>query len=414
MADKNSLPVNEIFRKIIHRMSSGVPFADVLNFVFEALKSTIPFDRISVALLNEDQSQLKVHWVRSNHPTRYIKRNYEAPVSESLRTILNNRRPRLIGDLNDYLENHPTSGSSRLAVQDGVRSSLTCPIYSNSRPLGVIFFSSLSPNTYNESHVSLFSELAEEIAMIIEYGTLKQFFSETRSRHRLLEMVVHDLRSPMSVIQGFLQLIYEEDWYKQLDAKTKGIFDILNKNVNTMFGLLSDLSDSGQLSGVGMSVSTELVNIKDFLLGFDQSASLLAERKGIEFDLKLDPNLPQLASFDPLRLQQVLENFLTNALKFSQSGTKVILDVGASDSHLTFCFTDQGQGIPASELPLLFRHFGKTSVKPTADESSSGLGLFIAKSLVEAHGGRVSVESEVGKGSKFSFWIPIGSDEVRS
>jgi len=398
---------SDVLQKVIRRMNQGIPYVEILDFVFEAMKSKIPFDRISVALLDKNRTNLKIIWVRSGFPTRYLPRDYEAPVSASLKRILDSGKPRLIGNLVEYLEQHPESEATRRVVQDGIRSSLTCPIYSKSQSVGVVFFSSMQPFAYNESHISTFSELAEDVAMIIEHGRLQNFFSESQSKDRLLSMVVHDLRAPASIIYGFLNLLFEEEWYQKLDLQKKHTFEVLNKNASSMLKLLGDLSDSSQLTAGQMAVETQSVNLRDFLNSFDQGASILAERKKIEFELKLVEPLPETAPFDPVRLQQALENLVTNAIKYSNAGTEIDLEVKATDGRLYFYVKDQGQGIPARELPLLFRHLGKTSVKPTSGESSSGLGLFIAKSLIEAHGGRIAVESEVNKGSTFSFWIPL-------
>jgi signal transduction histidine kinase len=398
---------SDVLQKVIRRMNQGIPYVEILDFVFEAMKTEIPFDRISVALLDKEQTKLKILWVRSGFPARHLPRDYEGPVSASLKRILDSDTPRIIGDLQAYLEQHPDSETTQRIVRDGIRSSLTCPIYSKSQPVGVVFFSSMQPFTYNDSHIATFSELAEDVAMIIEHGRLQNFFSESQSKDRLLSMVVHDLRAPASVIYGFLNLLFEEDWYQKLDLKKKHIFEVLDKNANSMLKLLGDLSDSSQLTSGQMAVEVQPVNLKDFLTSFDQEASVLAERKKIEFVLKLIEPLPDSALFDPVRLQQALENLVTNAIKYSNSGTEIDLDVNVSEGRLYFSVKDQGQGIPARELPLLFRHLGKTSVKPTNGESSSGLGLFITKSLIEAHGGEIQAESEVNKGSTFSFWIPI-------
>lgn len=398
--------VSEVMHKIIKQMNAGAPYVEILDFVFEALKVSIPYDRMAVALLSDDQCQLKAHWVRSSKAPRHLKRDYAAPVSESLREILTTGKARLIDDLQEYLKIHPTSSATRLVLKDGVRSSLACPIIANSKPIGIIIFSSFKPLTYKESHIGIFSELAEDLTVVIEHGKLRKFFAENTSKDRLLGMIVHDLRSPASVIYGFLSLIVEEDWYKQLDPTSKNIFTILERNATTILDLLADLSDMNQLASGHFSISQKSVNLKEFLTEIVESTRLIAKRKRIAFKFIHCEHLPSVAKFDPARIKQVLENLISNAIKFSKPGTEIILDVGSSPSRLNFSITDHGPGIPDKELQSLFQHFGKTSVKPTSNEPSTGLGLFIAKNLVDAHGGEISVESEINVGSKFYFWLP--------
>ncbi len=103
---------------------------------------------------------------------------------------------------------------------------------------------------------------------------------------------------------------------------------------------------------------------------------------------------------------QALENLVTNGIKFSHPLKEIVIGVNFESKRLNFSVSDQGQGIPKSELSNLFMEFGKTSVRPTGGEPSTGLGLAIVKRIVEAHGGEVSVTSTVGKGSTFSFWLP--------
>ncbi|MGZ3809367.1 MAG: sensor histidine kinase, partial [Bacteriovorax sp.] len=119
--------------------------------------------------------------------------------------------------------------------------------------------------------------------------------------------------------------------------------------------------------------------------------------------------LPKEARFDSIRIMQALENLIANAIKYSESSSKVTIDVIVDEdrTRLSFFVKDQGPGIPETEMGKLFKEYGKTSVRPTAGESSHGLGLAIVKQVVAAHKGEVAVQSKVGVGSVFSFWIPL-------
>jgi signal transduction histidine kinase len=136
---------------------------------------------------------------------------------------------------------------------------------------------------------------------------------------------------------------------------------------------------------------------------------LLAERKKISLVIQGAESLPAI-TFDRERIRQVLNNLLSNAIKFSPPQTVVTLEARAVALGVEFSVTDQGPGIRPEDQVKLFGAFQRLSTKPTAGESSTGLGLSICKKIVELHGGTIGVDSEVGQGSRFSFILPRGDD----
>jgi two-component system sensor histidine kinase/response regulator len=134
--------------------------------------------------------------------------------------------------------------------------------------------------------------------------------------------------------------------------------------------------------------------------------ALLAQRKNIAVTLRIEGELPAL-SLDEGKIVQVLNNLISNATKFSQPGTSITVHVAAENAEVRITVRDQGLGIPEDERGKLFQPFGKTSVRSTGGEVSTGLGLAIVRKIVEGHGGRIWVESEVGVGSAFIFTLPL-------
>jgi signal transduction histidine kinase len=173
-----------------------------------------------------------------------------------------------------------------------------------------------------------------------------------------------------------------------------------------MLALIDDLLDVSAIESGRLAIEKEEIDVKEYLEDVYESSRLLGKTKSIEIELNIPDGLPA-ARFDPKRIDQVVNNLITNAIKFSYPGTTVTLEAGAADDELVVRVIDQGQGIPADEIGKVFSEFGRTSVRPTGGEKSTGLGLAIVKRLVEAHGGRIWVESEVGKGSMFAFALPL-------
>jgi signal transduction histidine kinase len=138
---------------------------------------------------------------------------------------------------------------------------------------------------------------------------------------------------------------------------------------------------------------------------------VLAEKKQIRLSFQADDDLPALL-LDPAKTEQVLDNLISNAVKFSYPGSSVDIHVSREQDRAQISVRDEGQGIPADELDNLFEWFGRTSVKGTEGERSTGLGLAIARRIVLEHQGAIWVKSEVGKGSTFYVSLPIPSSRA--
>jgi signal transduction histidine kinase len=170
--------------------------------------------------------------------------------------------------------------------------------------------------------------------------------------------------------------------------------------------LINDLLDVSAIEAGQLELRYRVVDLAAYLQECHAANAVLAEAKSIELVLDLEPNLP-LVTMDPDRINQVVNNLITNAVKFSYPNTVITLRAQAEDNTVAISVQDQGQGIPAKDLGKMFTEFGRASVRPTAGEKSTGLGLAIVKRMVEAHGGRIWVESQVGVGSTFTFTLPL-------
>jgi signal transduction histidine kinase len=197
-----------------------------------------------------------------------------------------------------------------------------------------------------------------------------------------------------------------EDWYAGLREDDKKLFSIIKRNTRYMNDLLGELSDCDQSDSDASALCCADVNIADFCREIADSERKLADQKSIRLKFKINNRLYDTVRFDPVKIRRVLDNLLTNAFKFSNCGREVQLRIECKADRIEFEVIDQGQGIPEDEIPLLFKEFGITSTRPTGGENSTGLGLAIARKIVEMHGGSISVNSTFGWGSKFSFWIP--------
>ncbi len=402
--------LRNFFTEINKRLFSEMDENKLFDFIFNSLDLIIPFDRIGIALISGDgkKAEISLKWVRSKIPVNHLKQPYTSHLEgSSLQNIIDTGQARIINNLPEYSQLHPNSESTKLIIQDGIRSSLTCPIKRENRNIGVVFFSSCECNTYQSEHIEIFQEIADELSVVIDQARMRKIAELSSAQSTNFSMILHDLKNPLSIIQGFVEISSNEVWFKKMDAEGKKIFEILLRNTKYMFELLSGLEEFRQLEDTTKILVKNSVNLQEFYKEMVDVGVTISEKKDIKFQAKFPLEAPNLVEFNRLQIRRVLENLFTNAVKYSQRRTQIEFQMIVNGPRLTFEVKDSGLGIPKSEFGKLFREFGKTSVRPTEGEASTGLGLAITKKIVERHGGEIHFVSEVGRGSTFTFWIPI-------
>jgi PAS domain S-box-containing protein len=241
-----------------------------------------------------------------------------------------------------------------------------------------------------------------EIATV-KQNTLLQEMND--KKNELLSIAAHDIRNPLSVIKGYADLLimYSQDSLKkdQIEMITK-----IQSSTKFIIQLLNDLLDYSALESGKVKLDKQRDDFVCFIEDYVQNNAIVALQKNIQIFSDIQKDLPQV-TFDKMKLQQVLNNLISNAIKFSNTGSNIYIKVKMKKQKILISIQDNGQGIPAEELSLLFKPFQRTSVKSTEGEKSTGLGLVIAKNIIRAHGGDITVTSEVGKGSIFTFTLPI-------
>jgi diguanylate cyclase (GGDEF)-like protein len=170
----------ETLGRITERANAGLVLEEVLNFLYESFQTAMPYDRIGLALLEAEGRLVRARWARSQSSDLAIEKGYSAPLKgSSLEEIIRTGRPRIINDLESYLKEHPQSDSTKRIVQEGMRSSLTCPLVAFGRSIGFLFFSSTETETYRDEHEQLFMRIA---------GQLSTIFEKSRLYERVLEL----------------------------------------------------------------------------------------------------------------------------------------------------------------------------------------------------------------------------------
>jgi len=396
----------ETLAAVTEEINAGLVLDEVLDRVFDSFRPIIPYERIGVALLEQNDTILRARWAKSDAPKLRIAKGFFAAMKgSSLQAILDTGQPRILNDLQAYLHEHPMSVATSLIVQEGVRSSLTCPLIAMGKPIGFMFFSSMQPDTYRNAHVATFKQIAGQLSVIVEKSKMYQQLLELNDlKNRFLGIAAHDLRNPLAAIKGFASLI-SDGRLGAINEQQRMALAHVDRGSEIMLALINDLLDVSAIESGKLTLHPERVDLKSYLTSCHETNALLARGKNITLRLELAAELPAV-SIDRDRMNQVLGNLIGNAIKYSYPETMTRLRAAMVVNEVHIAVTDQGQGIPAEDIPKLFQDFSKANVRPTAGEKSTGLGLAICRRIVEAHKGRIWCESEVGKGSTFTVAIP--------
>jgi signal transduction histidine kinase len=243
-------------------------------------------------------------------------------------------------------------------------------------------------------------ELLKEKRALTEAN--RQLARANREKDSWLGTVAHDLRNPLTTIQLLSQVLERPEVGR---ARISAAAATIRQALQRMVTLIDDLLDAAEIERGTLELRRKTVTIDHFVDSVLALNRPLAATKDITLARDLDP-AARTGWFDPARIEQVLNNLVNNALKFSLPKTRVIVGVKRSMSDLEFWVEDQGLGIKPGELAGVFGEFSKTSTRPTAGERSTGLGLAICKRIISLHGGTIGVQSEPGRGSRFHFRLP--------
>ena len=250
-------------------------------------------------------------------------------------------------------------------------------------------------------------ERTEEYEVLTEQlrASNQQLAEASRLKSEFLANVSHELRTPLNAIIGFSELLQSLAFGDLTEEQAEFIGDIHSSGTN-LLALINDILDLSKIEAGKMELQTEEWEPETIVAEAVSMVRLLASNKGIELDYAVAEDAGCIVA-DSSKVKQILSNLLSNAIKFTPEWGSVRVDVERTGEEMVFSVTDTGIGIAPEDVERIFGEFFQVDGSYTRRYAGTGLGLALVRKFVELQGGRVAVESELGRGSRFSFWLPL-------
>jgi signal transduction histidine kinase len=336
-------------------------------------------------------------------------RDQHLSISEStIAPAVSRRAPVQVPDLLD----EALTPTLEIVVRAGYRALLVVPLLRPDRIVGVLVVRRKLPGDFPANIVGLLETFAAQSVLALQNARLfheieeKGRELEIASRHKsqFLANMSHELRTPLNAILGYTELILDRI-YGEIPERVRGVLDRVQSNGRHLLGLINDVLDLAKIEAGQLNLSLADYSLQSVIETVSVAVESLATEKQLALNIEIPPNLPH-GYGDERRLSQVLLNLVGNAIKFTDAG-EVAIKASAANGSFTVAVRDTGPGISETDQIKIFEEFQQADSSSTRQKGGSGLGLSIAKKIVEMHGGRLWVESAVGHGSTFFMAVPV-------
>jgi signal transduction histidine kinase len=407
-------------RRLLDRVNQKVAGAqtldEVMTFLFESTRSICPSDRLSLHFLDEDGVRMVAYWVRALYEPVRLKAGYVQNLrGSSLKSIIEQGWLRIINNLSRYLADHPGSEATRLLVEEGNASSLTCPLRVDERIVGILFRSSRRPDAFDMHQVALHGAISERLGQAIEKAyRIEQLAKANRAYMELLGFVTHELKTPLASILMDANLL-SKGYLGELSPQQLDRIQRIERRGDHLMNLIREYLDLARLEGGELHLS--LLRDVDIVgevvdQALEVAGPLLRER-----EMTLVQDLPPgdvRADCDPALLRVVLVNLLNNAAKYGARRGEIRLTIRTDEESLAMAVRNTGQGFRPEERMNLFRKFVRLADPKLGRVQGTGIGLYTAWRIVCLHGGRIEARSEYGQWAEFELVLPRHGPDAES
>ena len=294
----------------------------------------------------------------------------------------------------------------RIIRELNLRSYMCVPLTIQQKAVGAITFVSAESNReYTDADVRFALELATRAALAVENARAYERANEaSRLKDEFLATLSHELRTPLNAVLGYAQMMRTQTISPE---KAKGAWEVVERNATALKRIIEDVLDVSRIVTGRLRLNVEPVDVAAIL--HESTATVLpaADAKGVRIETIIEPLLTPISG-DGGRLQQIFWNLLSNAIKFTPRGGKVQLRLARVNSHIEVTVSDTGRGVAAEFLPFVFERFRQADASFSREHGGLGLGLAIAKQLVELHGGTITAASGgIDRGATFIVKLPL-------
>ena len=294
----------------------------------------------------------------------------------------------------------------------GLRGVLSVPMFREGDVIGAISVSRGTPGPFAQSQIQLLSTFADQAVIAIENVRLfkeleaanNELGAASRHKSEFLANMSHELRTPLNAVIGFSEVLLQR-MFGDLNVKQDEYLKDIYSSGQHLLSLINDILDLSKIEAGRMELAPAPFHLPSALENAVTLVKERAARHGIALHLGIDPQLGHLVG-DERKVKQILLNLLSNAVKFTPEGGQISLRADQKDGLVEIAVADTGIGIAPEDQATIFEEFRQVGSDETRKQEGTGLGLTLAKKFVELHGGRIWVESEVGRGSTFTFTLP--------
>jgi len=392
--------LNELFQQL----SASLDLDHVLQMVARSSRHFLDADSALILLREEGDVNLHLAAADGVIPLTPDKQ-YLAADDALVAHLMKTGQPYVVEDA----ARQPTGFTYPLLTRSGIASFICMPLFLKGEAIGILCVGKRHPTAFSEEDVSLLQALGREAALAIRnarlYEAERRQVEQLRALERLqasfVSSVSHELRTPLTCIKTSVDLLQE--MMGGASGAQAELVRTIAHHTDRLQALVADLLEITRLEARQLTLSPQPTDLRTIVERVAHTFAPLLEKKGQTIALELPPQV-SLVSVDRRRIEQVLTNLLSNAHKFTPKGGHIAVGLAERDDCLEVSVSDDGPGIPPEEQERIFDKFYVVADGRSA--SGVGLGLYIARQLVELHGGRIWVESTPGQGSTFRFTLP--------
>ena len=385
-------------------LSSSLDLDEAFGAFIRELRGLVPFDRMAIVLAESGAARViatagnQAGDVMPPGTVLSLERNLLAEVIANGTTVYRE----------DMAE--PRYAEEVQLVELGVRSRVVAPLLVGARSVGLISVGRGQPYAFEEHELELVSLLGRLAASAIQ--NIRAYESERRTVEELrrlsalradfVSLVSHELRSPMATVIGAARTL-QTRWRELQPQQRQAFLALIADETARLSTLIGDVLDTSRLDAGTFSYTFTDVDLGALVRDSVANAAVAQD----EVPIVAEVGVVEPVRADPERLRQVISNLIDNAVKYSPAGEPVAVQVAPRNSSVVIAVTDRGPGIAADDQRVIFEKFGRVNRSGSVSKPGTGLGLYIARSIAEAHGGTLEVASALGRGATFTLELPL-------